>query len=173
MQTVNYNVGHSDAEVIHGDVFIRNSLMLGMATRKSHVPIRTSDKLESLAKREYAERGEQSAREAQSTRQSDKRINSAKTPEDPCLLTWYDLRPAPHTTQAGTRVGGRLGRSGRRDDMDAVRRATAEHNNTSREFAVAGLEGEGREWKSHSIQTVILGRLPQSFIRYDGLYRHI
>ena len=52
------------------------------------------------------ERGEQSAREAQSTRQSDKRMNSAKTPEDPCLLTWYDLRPAPHTTQAGTRVGG-------------------------------------------------------------------
>ena len=115
------------------------------------------------------ERGEQSAREAQSTRQSDKRINSAKTPEDPCLLTWYDLRPAPHTTQAGTRVGGRFGRSGRRDDMDAVRRATAEHNNTSREFAVAGLEGEGREWKSHSIQTVILGRLPQSFIRYDTM----
>ena len=106
------------------------------------------------------ERGEQSAREAQSTRQSDKRIYSAKTPEDPCLLTWYDLRPAPHTTQAGTRVGGRLGRSGRRDDMDAVRRATAEHNNTSREFAAAGLEGEGRKWKRRSI-TIILGPLPQ------------
>ena len=108
------------------------------------------------------ERGEQSAREAQSTRQSDKRIYSAKTPEDPCLLTWYDLRPAPHTTQAGTRVGGRLGRPRCRANTDAVRRATVEYNgrNTSREFAIAGLEGEGRKWKSLSI-TIILGPLPQ------------
>ena len=71
---------------------------------KAHEKLKARDKMTN-EKKLPRERG--TVDSAEHSRDSSGKPYGAKTPKDPCSLTWHDLRLAPHTTQVGARVGGR------------------------------------------------------------------